>query len=475
MSREEELLQAYIYGTDVSQFKCRSRVETLLKKMCCGESCDDFVPRSRIEYLLKELSKKSGGSSGSSSSGGGSKNESITITKNGTYTAPNGVGYSPVNVNVPIPEGYVKPSGTKEITTNGTYDVTDKAEVVVDVPEREIILQDKEITENGVYEADSAYDGLGKITVDVPIPDGYVKPTTTKGETTYIPNTNDQTISSGTYLIGTQTIKGDGNLVADNIKSGVSIFGVNGTYEGSGGGTSEDMLQTKVDSTNSCKYLFYNYEGNNVDYISNLDTSNVTNMKYMFQYCSKLTAIPQLDTSNVTDMGSMFSNCENLTTIPLLNTSNVTNMDSTFYRCINLTTVPLFNTSNVTNMGNMFYGCTKLTTIPLLNTNNVTAMNKMFTYCENLTTIPQLNTSKVTNMSNMFQYCSKLKSILMYGMKTSFNISASTQFEREDLVTILNNLGKPTSSQTLTMGSTNLAKLTDEDKAIATGKGWTLA
>lgn len=52
---------------------------------------------------------------------------------------------------------------------------------------------------------------------------------------TYTPGTSDQSIASGQYLSGAQTIKGDSNLVAENIKSGVSIFGVAGTYAGSGG------------------------------------------------------------------------------------------------------------------------------------------------------------------------------------------------------------------------------------------------
>lgn len=52
---------------------------------------------------------------------------------------------------------------------------------------------------------------------------------TTKAAATYTPSTSNQTIASGTYLTGAQTISGDANLVASNIKSGVSIFGVAGS------------------------------------------------------------------------------------------------------------------------------------------------------------------------------------------------------------------------------------------------------
>ena len=62
---------------------------------------------------------------------------------------------------------------------------------------------------------------------------------TTKGTATITPTTTNQTIASGTYITGTQTISGDANLVAGNIKSGTTIFGVTGTY--SGGGTSKNV------------------------------------------------------------------------------------------------------------------------------------------------------------------------------------------------------------------------------------------
>ena len=133
------------------------------------------------------------------------------------------------------------------------------------------------------------------------------------------------------------------------------------------------------------------------------------------------------------------------------------------------------DTSNVTNMSRMFYYCSSLTTIPQLDTSKVNIMGDMFYNCSSLTTVPQLDMSSVTDMSNMFYKCSSLKSILLTGMKTHFNISVSTNFEESDLVTILNNLATVTSTKTLTMGSTNLAKLTDEEKAIAINKGWTLA
>lgn len=181
------------------------------------------------------------------------------------------------------------------------------------------------------------------------------------------------------------------------------------------------------------------------------------------------------DTENVTDMKEMFDYCKELITLPILNTSNVTNMKNMFFNCNKLTSIPQLDTSKVSNMENMFCYCYNLTSIPKLNTSNVTSMYAMFTSCYNLSSIPQLDVSKVTYMNGIFDSCRSLEEIHMTGMKVSFNISSSTLFTREALLEILNNLATVTSTKTLTMGSTNLAKLTDEDKAIATNKGWTLA
>lgn len=94
-------------------------------------------------------------------------------------------------------------------------------------------LQSKTVTPSADKQTvtpSSGYDGLSDVTVN-PIPSTYVKPSATKSAATYTPGTRDQSIAAGTYCSGEQTIKGDADLVAANIKSGVSIFGVTGALE----------------------------------------------------------------------------------------------------------------------------------------------------------------------------------------------------------------------------------------------------
>lgn len=218
------------------------------------------------------------------------------------------------------------------------------------------------------------------------------------------------------------------------------------------GGSSESSLKKLLDARASSAYLFYQYKGKSIDgLISYNDTENVINAEQMFNSCSNLTSVPLFDTSNATSIKYIFNGCKNLKNIPLFNTSKVVNIDSAFYLCSNLTTIPLLDTSNVTNMSYAFNRCT------------------------NLTEIPALNVSKVTSFSGAFGGCSSLTAIHMIGMKSSFDISSSTLFTSEALHEIIDNLATVTSSRSLTMGSTNLAKVSEEYVTIATNKGWTLA
>ena len=224
-------------------------------------------------------------------------------------------------------------------------------------------------------------------------------------------------------------------ITADKIKSGETILGLEGTVEDVDdyislpeGETSIKILDCikkipLIDTSNvtNMRYMFQDCTA--LTEIPLLDTSKVTSMSYMFQDCTALTTIPLLDTSKVTSMSYMFNGATALTTIPLLNTSAVTNMSSMFYNCVGLTTIPLLNTSAVTNMSSMFQDCTALTEIPLLDTSNVTSMNNMFQNCTALTTIPQLNTSNVINMNNMFRGCSSLVTIPLLNTSAVTNMS----------------------------------------------------
>ena len=172
-----------------------------------------------------------------------------------------------------------------------------------------------------------------------------------------------------------------------------------------------------------------------------LDTSKVTDMENMFNYCSKLETIPPLDTSKVTNMKSIFCFCSSLETIPLLNTSNVTNMYQMFYNCTLLKSVPLIDTSKVIDMENMFNSCSKLETIPLLNTSNVTNMKNMFYYCTSLKSVPLLDTSKVTDMYQMFYNCTKLESIGLLNFSSITDSSKINTFFGYSNITTLTDVG----------------------------------
>ena len=78
-----------------------------------------------------------------------------------------------------------------------------------------------------------------------------------------------------------------------------------------------------------------------------------------------------LNTSQVTDMKGMFEGCRSLRTLDLssFDTAKVENMGEMFWGCRSLTALDLssFNTSMVTDMNGMFYGCESLTALDLSN------------------------------------------------------------------------------------------------------------
>ena len=103
----------------------------------------------------------------------------------------------------------------------------------------------------------------------------------TKSAATITPGTSNQTIAAGSYLTGTQTIKGDSNLVAGNIKSGVSIFGVSGSYVGSGGGSNNEAIITITSEDNYIvSVLYLDPSGKMQNYGLKKGINNIKIMKY---------------------------------------------------------------------------------------------------------------------------------------------------------------------------------------------------
>ena len=133
-----------------------------------------------------------------------------------------------------------------------------------------------------------------------------------------------------------------------------------------------------------------------VEFHESFANARPTSTYAWFLYMSKLLSIKGLEylnTSDVTNMSYMFYGCEKLKDIDVstFNTANVTNMYGMFYGCNRMEHLDLsgFNTANVTNMGGMFRGCTSLKTVDLrdFDTENVTKVSYMFYQCGNLTTI----------------------------------------------------------------------------------------
>ena len=212
-----------------------------------------------------------------------------------------------------------------------------------------------------------------------------------------------------------------------------------------------------------------------------------SNMSDAFRY-TDAGVIKLQDTSNVTNMYYMFGNCTNLRTIPLIDTSNVVNMNNMFSYCNSLLFIPQLNTSKVTNMSQIFNNCKSLTTIPQLDTSKVTDMSRMFDSCTALISVPPLNAESVTTSGGIFGY-SDITSITdfggLIGLKASMTDSYSFQkvpnLTFQSCINILNGLynftehnEKPTSTQGKLKVHQNFLNLVGEEISIATNKGWTI-
>ena len=271
---------------------------------------------------------------------------------------------------------------------------------------------------------------------------------------------------------------------------------------------SEYLISFNEDSSN----MFYELTTDEIIF-NKVDTSKVTNMKYMFGYTDNLINLDlsSFDTSNVTNMSGMFyhlwlfmslSKLENITFGKKFNTSNVTDMSYMFNGCDKLLTLDVsnFDTSKVIYMSNMFMGCSKLTELDVsgFDTSSVTDMSWMFDDCSGLTTlnISNFDTKKVTNMEFMLAGLN-LTELNLKNLDTSSVENMSYMFDQDkNIINLdLSNFDTSqvtdmtamfrgcTSLKTVDLHSFNTSKVTKKDKVfesatsletILVSNNWTL-
>lgn len=184
-----------------------------------------------------------------------------------------------------------------------------------------------------------------------------------------------------------------------------------------------------------------------------------TNLANCFFQCGSLTSLTLPDGfgNAATDFTNCFFSCVSMTslTLPANFGQAAANLGSCFHDCVNLTALALPDGfgQNATSLYNCFYSCTKLTSLHL----------------------PAGFGQNSTNNTGCFDNCPALTDITGNpNFKASLSLLKSSRLTHDSLMIVINGL-QTVEGKTLTLGTTNLAKLTDEEKKVATDKGWTLA
>lgn len=242
---------------------------------------------------------------------------------------------------------------------------------------------------------------------------------------TITPSTTSQVIvSAGYYTGGDITVVGDSNLVAGNIKSGVSIFGVNGTLEeGSMEGVKVEYSENEdaiVDGTIRVTYIndrttmIRNHAFRDCHSLATVSFPVCTSIgSYAFCDCSRLTDI---SFPVCTSIGSYaFAHCKNLTTV---NFPICTSIGSDAFRnCQDLTAISFPVCTSIGSFA--FYSCRSLATVNFPVCTSIGSGT--FRDCASLTTA---NFPACTNINQAaFQFCESLTTI-NFPVCTSIGTSA---------------------------------------------------
>lgn len=320
-------------------------------------------------------------------------NQDIVVTENGIYTAEAGyTGLGTVIVEVPT-----EASGSITYTTNGTYDITNYAEVVVAVPNQ---TESKTITANGTYTPSGSSIGFNSVTVNVPQPAGSVTYTT-----------------NGTYNIT------DYATVVINVPNGTEAKNItaNGTYTPSGTNIGFSSVSVNVPDKTAFGLTAEQW-GGTVDtngrliYTGGLPNFNgvreVTNraLYAKFYYRTDLTTVNMSTIQSISDFGcyEMFE-YSSITSLDLSSLTSISQSgcDDMCEYCRSLVSVNLQSLTTVGQLGlSSAFAFTALTsmTFPSLTTLGSSAMTYCFWGTQHLTSLsfPALTSNSFGSYTNQF-------------------------------------------------------------------------
>lgn len=242
----------------------------------------------------------------------------------------------------------------------------------------------------------------------------------------------------------------------------------------------EDEHASLFNNLTNSVYLCY-YRPSLVSKLKYNDTANSTDFNYMFGYCASLTTIPLFNTSKGVKFCNMFYRCTNLTTVPLFNTSKGNDFSYMFNLCESLTAIPQFDLSKADQAAYMLNGCSSLITVSISDLSVCRNLSGMFNNCSSLKTVSLPVLTKSEQFTKIFANCPNLENVTFDGsvrilMNTVF-FNKSDNLTVESLMSLINAFVNTSSTATykVTIGATNVAKLTAEQVKIATDKRITLA
>ena len=223
--------------------------------------------------------------------------------------------------------------------------------------------------------------------------------------------------------------------------------------------------------------------------------ANGTSFSSLFTYARKIKKIDisTWDLSMATSVASLFAYCESLEEIKMPDDigsgGKLTTISSMFNYCRSLkkadiSMIDLTACTSITSLCNYCESLTEFvppTTAPLGSSANTTAAS-LFAYCHSLEEVDLswydcADWNYATPVySGLVGYCRNLKTLIPFvHAEKSFSVADCVALSRSSLVALFNACNnKASGTQTLTIGTTNWAKLSDEDIAIITDKGWTL-